>query len=115
MENIGGFNPDCLAVYSGDALKRIQCGDASWERMVPPPIAEVIKAKSVVWLWAKAELNRSNGADYCGAVRQVLLAMVRPAPKIYARLILGTINTTNTANDSFARIYNARPFAQQGH
>src|SRR4051812_14576031 len=47
VEDIRGYNPDCLSVYSGDVLKKIQSGDASWEKMVPPPIAHVIKAKKL--------------------------------------------------------------------
>jgi hypothetical protein len=45
VENIRRYNPDCLAVYSGDVLKQIQSGDAAWEKLVPPPIVEVIKTK----------------------------------------------------------------------
>ncbi len=45
VENIRNYNPDCLAIYSGDVLKQIQSGDPDWEKLVPPPIVEVIKSK----------------------------------------------------------------------
>jgi len=45
VEDIRKYTPDYLSIYSGDVLKKIQIGDASWEKMVPAPIAEVIKAK----------------------------------------------------------------------
>jgi hypothetical protein len=47
VEDIRSFNRDCLSIYSGDVLKKIQSGDASWEKMVPPPIAGVIKQKKL--------------------------------------------------------------------
>jgi hypothetical protein len=47
VEDIRSFNRDCLSIYSVDVLKKIQSGDASWEKMVPPPIAGVIKQKKL--------------------------------------------------------------------
>jgi hypothetical protein len=37
------YTPDHLAIFSRDALKKIQQGDESWEHMVPPDVAKVIK------------------------------------------------------------------------
>ncbi len=37
------YDPQCLDVFSRDALARIAKGDTSWESLVPPPVAEVIK------------------------------------------------------------------------
>jgi hypothetical protein len=45
IENIRQYNPDYLPIHSRDVLDKIKAGDASWERLVPPPIARVIKAK----------------------------------------------------------------------
>ncbi|HUA37736.1 MAG TPA: hypothetical protein VMA35_04965 [Candidatus Sulfopaludibacter sp.] len=45
VENIRHYNPDYLKIYSGDVLAKIKAGDASWEKLVPPPIARVIKDK----------------------------------------------------------------------
>ena len=47
VENIRNYNPDCLKIYSGDVLKQIQSGDDAWEKLVPPPIVEVIKTKQL--------------------------------------------------------------------
>lgn len=45
VENIRNYNPACLSIYSRDVLEKIKAGDASWEKLVPPPVAEVIKTK----------------------------------------------------------------------
>jgi hypothetical protein len=42
LENV---NRDYLHIFSRDALKKIRAGDASWETMVPPQVAEVIKRR----------------------------------------------------------------------
>jgi len=47
IENIRGYNPDCLSVFSGDVLEKIKAGDTAWEKHVPPPIARVIKDKKL--------------------------------------------------------------------
>ncbi len=47
VEDIKKYNRDYLSIYSGDVLKKIQTGDASWEKLVPGPIAQVIKAKKL--------------------------------------------------------------------
>jgi hypothetical protein len=45
VENIRNYNPDYLTIYSRDVLVKIKAGDAAWEKLVPPPIAQVIKTK----------------------------------------------------------------------
>ncbi|MGO8839518.1 MAG: TonB-dependent receptor [Limisphaerales bacterium] len=45
IEGIQQFNRDFLSIRSRDVLDRIKSGDAGWERLVPPPIVNVIKAK----------------------------------------------------------------------
>jgi len=45
VEDIRNYNPENLTIYSGDVLKKIQTQDPSWEKMVPAPIAKMIKAK----------------------------------------------------------------------
>ncbi len=45
VENIRNYNPDYLKIYSGAVLAKIKAGDASWEKLVPPPIAQVIQSK----------------------------------------------------------------------
>jgi hypothetical protein len=43
IQGIPNFNPALLPIRSRDVLARIQSGDASWEELVPPVIAEIIK------------------------------------------------------------------------
>ncbi len=45
VEDIRNYTPSYLSIYSGDVLKKIENGDASWEKCVPAPVAEVIKKK----------------------------------------------------------------------
>jgi len=47
IEAIRRYNPDHLAIYSQDVLVKINTGDNSWEKLVPPPIVEVIKQKKL--------------------------------------------------------------------
>ena len=42
LENV---NRDYLHIFSRDALRKIRSGDPSWETMVPPEVAEVIKKR----------------------------------------------------------------------
>ncbi|OYP35940.1 nicotinate-nucleotide adenylyltransferase [Rhodopirellula sp. MGV] len=42
---LDNFDANCLGVFSRDVLKRIKNGDESWQLMVPPAVAEVIKSK----------------------------------------------------------------------
>ena len=43
IEQLNNFDEQYLPIFSGDVLKRIEGGDPSWEEMVPPGVAEVIK------------------------------------------------------------------------
>jgi hypothetical protein len=47
IENIQGYDPQCLSVYSGDVLEKIKAGDPAWEQLVPAPIVSVIKEKKL--------------------------------------------------------------------
>ena len=42
LENV---NRDYLHIFSRDALNRIRAGDPSWESMVPPEVATIIKSR----------------------------------------------------------------------
>jgi hypothetical protein len=44
--HLDNFKPEYLSIYSRDVLKRIASGDDSWEQMVPPQVAEIIKKRS---------------------------------------------------------------------
>ncbi len=55
LENV---NRDYLHIFSRDALRKIRAGDASWESMVPPQVAEVIKTRRFLgYLPPKAPLH----------------------------------------------------------
>ncbi len=43
IEPIHSHNVEYLPIYSREVLARLQAGDLSWEKMVPPPIVEIIK------------------------------------------------------------------------
>jgi hypothetical protein len=43
IQGIRNFNADLLPIRSRDVLARIETGDPSWEQLVPPVIAEIIK------------------------------------------------------------------------
>jgi hypothetical protein len=45
VEDIRTYTPNCLSIYATDVLKKIESGDASWEKSVPPGVADVIKKK----------------------------------------------------------------------
>ena len=43
IEGLEGYKPEYLHIFSRAVLKLIQSGDAKWEEMVPPAVAEMIK------------------------------------------------------------------------
>ena len=45
LTDLRNANPDFLTIYPRDVLNKIQAGDAAWEKLVPPPIVEIIKTK----------------------------------------------------------------------
>ncbi|HEX8296405.1 MAG TPA: TonB-dependent receptor [Chthoniobacteraceae bacterium] len=42
---LDNFKPEYLSIFSRDVLKRIAAGDESWETMVPPAVAQLIKKR----------------------------------------------------------------------
>jgi len=40
---LDNYNPQYLTIFSRDVLKRIAAGDESWDEMVPPQVAEIIR------------------------------------------------------------------------
>jgi hypothetical protein len=42
---LDNFNPKYLPIFSRDVLKRIASGDDSWDDMVPPQVAEIIRER----------------------------------------------------------------------
>ena len=45
IRQLDNINRDYLRIFSRDALRKIRSGDASWETMVPPEVAAVIKKR----------------------------------------------------------------------
>ena len=45
----------CLAIYSRDVLARLRAGDATWEAMTPPEVADVIKRRRLLGYCSAAE------------------------------------------------------------
>jgi hypothetical protein len=42
---LDNYNPKYLSIFSRDVLKRIAAGDESWDEMVPPQVAEIIRRR----------------------------------------------------------------------
>jgi hypothetical protein len=40
---LDNYNPEYLPIFSRDVLKRIASGDETWDQMVPPQVAEIIR------------------------------------------------------------------------
>ena len=45
LVQLDNYNPKYLTIFSRDVLKRIGSGDESWEEMVPPEVAEIIRRR----------------------------------------------------------------------
>jgi hypothetical protein len=45
IESIDYYNRDYLHIFSRDVLQKISDGDSSWEAMVPPEVAGIIKER----------------------------------------------------------------------
>jgi hypothetical protein len=48
IESLRDIDPACLHIYSRDVLARIRTGDAGWETMTPPAVAELIKSRGLL-------------------------------------------------------------------
>jgi len=47
IENIRGYQEDYLPIFSRDVLAKLQAGDAGWQKMVPPPVAHMIRQRKL--------------------------------------------------------------------
>jgi hypothetical protein len=45
VQEITDYHPEYLRIHPSDVLARLQSGDPSWERMVPPEVVHVIKKR----------------------------------------------------------------------
>jgi hypothetical protein len=48
IEALKDFDPGCLPIFSREALAKIQKGDSSWEEMVPPEVARIVKERRLL-------------------------------------------------------------------
>jgi len=48
IEALKDFDPRCLPIFSWEALSKIQKGDPSWEEMVPPEVACIVKERRLL-------------------------------------------------------------------
>ncbi len=48
IKKLENFDSRCLPIFSRDALAKIRSGDPSWENMVPPEVAALIKARGLL-------------------------------------------------------------------
>jgi hypothetical protein len=47
IESLRDFDERCLPIFSRDVLASIRSGDAAWEAMVPPAVAEILKERNL--------------------------------------------------------------------
>ena len=45
IHEVKDYNPEYLRIYAPEALEKLQSGDAAWEKMVPPEVVAIIKAR----------------------------------------------------------------------
>jgi hypothetical protein len=45
IREIADFHPEYLRIHPPDVLAKLQAGDLSWEKMVPPEVAQIIKER----------------------------------------------------------------------
>ena len=45
VQEITDYHPEYLRIHPPDVLAKLQSGDSSWERMVPPEVAHMIKKR----------------------------------------------------------------------
>jgi hypothetical protein len=47
IEDLQGYNPDCLPIFSREVLKKMRAGDETWTTMVPPLVAQIIRERQL--------------------------------------------------------------------
>jgi hypothetical protein len=48
IESIRGYREEYLPIFSRDVLAKLRAGKAGWEKMVPPPVARMIKRRKLL-------------------------------------------------------------------
>jgi len=60
IEPIREFQAGQLHIFPGDVLAKIQSGDSGWEKLVPPPVAEVIKKEKLFGYPGSPEVEKRS-------------------------------------------------------
>lgn len=47
IQELQGFDEKCLPIFSRDVLAKLRSGDSTWETMVPPQVAKLIKDRQL--------------------------------------------------------------------
>jgi hypothetical protein len=47
IQSLRDIDESCLSIFSRQVLAKIKAGDSSWEEMVPPQVARLIKERKV--------------------------------------------------------------------
>jgi hypothetical protein len=61
IEDLTGYDPACLPIFSKDVLEKIQAGDPAWEEMVPAEVARIIKKRHL--FGSRGDEERNEKAD----------------------------------------------------
>ena len=59
IESLRDVDTQCLPIYSRDVLARIRAGEAGWEAMTPPAVAELIKRRGLLGYRAKGSATQA--------------------------------------------------------
>jgi hypothetical protein len=80
IESVRDYDEGCLSIFSRDVLKRLRSGDASWESMVPPLVAQMIKRRKLLGYVEKTRARRgAKPVNNVGLVDSLHLAGVPKA------------------------------------
>jgi hypothetical protein len=79
IESIRDYDERNLTIFSRDVLKRLREGDASWETMVPPEAAQIIKKRKLLGYAEKTRTRRGTKPASGGLVDSIHLAGVPKA------------------------------------
>jgi len=59
IESLRDVDEQCLRIYSRDVLAKIRNGDAGWEAMTPPAVAELIKRRGLLGYRATSDTSQA--------------------------------------------------------
>ncbi len=74
IESIRDYDEKCLSIFSRDVFKRLRAGDPSWETMVPPEVAQLVKSRKLLGYVDHSRTRRGTKPTSLGLVDSVHLA-----------------------------------------